>query len=47
MPRKLVAVLALAAVALVAAVAGMFAWDASRDDLIAKGVRVGPDDVGE
>jgi lipoprotein-anchoring transpeptidase ErfK/SrfK len=47
MPRKLVAVLALAAVALVAAVAAMFAWDASRDDLIAKGVRVGPVDVGE
>ncbi len=48
MPRKLVAVLVVAAVALVAgAIAGMFAWDAGRDDLIAKGVRVGPVDVGE
>ena len=47
MPRKLVAVLAVATVALIAAVAGMFAWDAGRDDLIAKGVRVGPVDVGE
>ena len=47
MPRKLVAVLALAAVAVVAAVAGMFASDAGRADLIAKGVHVGPVDVGE
>ena len=46
MPRKLIVLLAIAAVGLVAAVAGMFAWDAGRDDLIAKGIRVGPVEVG-
>ena len=46
MPRKLIVLLAIAAIALVAIIAGTLAWDASRDDLVAKGVRVGPVDVG-
>ncbi len=46
MPRKLVVPLAIAVVALVALIAGMFAWDAGRTDRIAGGVRVGPVDVG-
>ena len=46
MSRKLIVLLAIAGAGLVAAIGGMFAWDAGRDDLIAKGVRVGPVDVG-
>jgi hypothetical protein len=32
MPRKLIVLLAIAATALVAVIAGTLAWDASRDD---------------
>jgi lipoprotein-anchoring transpeptidase ErfK/SrfK len=46
MPRKLIVLLAVAAVALIALIAGTLAWDASRADLVARGVRVGPVDVG-
>ena len=46
MPPKLATLIAIAAVALVGVVAAMFAWDASRDDVIANDVRVGPVDVG-
>jgi lipoprotein-anchoring transpeptidase ErfK/SrfK len=46
MPRKLIVLLAIAATALVAMIAGALAWDANRDDLVAKGIRVGPVDVG-
>jgi len=45
MPPKLLTIIAIAAVALVAIVVAMFAWDASREDLIANDVRVGPVDV--
>ena len=46
MSRKLVAVFAIAAIGFAAAIAGMLAWDASRDDVVARGVKVGPVDVG-
>jgi lipoprotein-anchoring transpeptidase ErfK/SrfK len=45
MPPKLLTIIAIAAVALVGLVVAMFAWDASREDLIADDVRVGPVDV--
>ena len=45
MPPKLLTAIAIAAVALVAIVVAMFAWDASREDVIANDVRVGPVDV--
>lgn len=45
MPPKPLILIAVV-VAVVLAVAGIFAWDASRDDVIANGVRIGPVDVG-
>lgn len=45
MPPKPTTLIAMAAVAL-AGIAGLFAWDASRGDVIADGVRIGPVDVG-
>ncbi|HEX6390898.1 MAG TPA: L,D-transpeptidase family protein [Solirubrobacteraceae bacterium] len=45
MPPKLPLLIAIVAVALVGVVAAMFAWDSSRDDVIANDVRVGPVDV--
>ncbi len=45
MPPKLPTLIAIVAVALVGIAAAIFAWDASRDDLIANDVRVGPVDV--
>ncbi len=45
MPPKLVTLIAIAAVVLVGIVVAMFAWDASREDVIANDVRVGPVDV--
>ena len=47
MPPKLPTLIAIAVVVLIAGgVGAMFAWDASRDGIIAKDVRVGPVDVG-
>ena len=45
MPAKLPTLIAIAAVVIVGIVAAMFAWDASRDGVIANDVRVGPVDV--
>jgi lipoprotein-anchoring transpeptidase ErfK/SrfK len=45
MPPKLPTIIAIAAVVIAGLVGAMFAWDASREDLIAKNVRVGPVDV--
>ncbi len=45
MPPKLITLVAVAAV-VVLAIAGLFVWDASRSDVIANGVKVGPVDVG-
>jgi hypothetical protein len=44
MPPKLTTLIAMAAVALVG-IAGLFVWDASRGDVIADGVSIGPVDV--
>ncbi len=44
MPSKSIMLIAGVAVAVVC-VAGVFAWDASRRDVIAKGVSIGPVDV--
>ncbi len=45
MPPKPTTLIAMAAVALVG-IAALFAWDASRGDVIADGVSIGPVDVG-
>ncbi len=45
MPPKLPTLIAIAAVVLVGVAVAMFAWDASRDDVIANDVRIGPVDV--
>jgi lipoprotein-anchoring transpeptidase ErfK/SrfK len=45
MPPKLPTIIAIAAVPLAGLVGAMFAWDASRDGVIANDVRVGPVDV--
>jgi len=45
MPPKPTTLIAMAAVVL-AGIAGLFAWDAGRGDVIADGVRIGPVDVG-
>ncbi len=45
MPKKLLTIIAIAAVLIAGLVAAMFAWDASREDTIANDVRVGPVDV--
>src|SRR5688572_23302375 len=47
MPPKFAMLIALAAVVLVGLGVAMFAWDASREDLIADDVRIGPVDVSE
>ena len=45
MPPKLIPLLAVVVAVLVVGTAGMFAWDASRGDVVAKGVHVGSVDV--
>ena len=45
MPPKLIPLLAVVVAVLVVGTAGMFAWDASRSDVIGNGVRVGSVDV--
>ncbi|CAN5255053.1 hypothetical protein BH20ACT16_BH20ACT16_08110 [soil metagenome] len=45
MPRTPITILAVVAVVLALGVAGIFAWDAGRSDVIGNGVKIGPVDV--